>query len=55
VTLQKWLRNGWLSEHQSSRREIADLLGVIDRDLANCQTPGLSPDWQLTIAYNAAL
>jgi hypothetical protein len=55
VSLQDWLRNGWLIEHRTSPQEIADLLGVVDRDLADCQTPGLSPDWRLSIAYNAAL
>ena len=28
---------------------------VIDRDLKDCHSPGLSPDWQMAIAYNAAL
>jgi hypothetical protein len=28
---------------------------VVDRDLHDCQTPGLSTDWRLSIAYNAAL
>jgi hypothetical protein len=28
-------------------------LTVIDRDLKDCQSEGLSPDWQLAIAYNA--
>jgi len=28
---------------------------MADRDLTQCQTPHLSPDWQLNIAYNAAL
>ena len=28
---------------------------MADRDLAQCQTANLSPDWQLNIAYNAAL
>jgi hypothetical protein len=28
---------------------------VIERDLADCRTPGLSADWRLNIAYNAAL
>ena len=55
VDLRDWLKNGWLTEHQTSRQEIADLLGVIDRDAAQCQLPGLGPDWQLNIAYNAAL
>jgi len=55
MSLQDWLRNGWLIEHQTSGQEIADLLGVIDRDLADCRTAGLSPDWQLSIAYNGAV
>jgi len=28
---------------------------MADRDLAQCRTPHLSPDWQLNIVYNAAL
>lgn len=28
---------------------------MADRDLEDCQTPGLSPDWKLNIAHNAAL
>ena len=55
MSLQDWLRNGWLTEHPCSRQEIADLFGVVDRDLHDCQTPGLSADWRLNIAYNAAL
>lgn len=55
MSLRDWLKNGWLTEHQSSQQEISDLLAVIDRDLTDCQTSGLSPDWRLSIAYNAAL
>lgn len=55
MSLRDWLTNGWLREHRPSKEEIRDLLGVADRDLADCQTPGLSPDWRLSIAYNAAL
>jgi hypothetical protein len=55
MSLQDWLRNGWLTEHESSREEIADLSSVVDRDLRDCQSRGLSTDWQLSIAYNAAL
>jgi len=53
--LKDWLRNGWLIEHHASSREIRDLLGVVDRDLADCRVSGLSPDWRLNIAFNAAL
>lgn len=55
MSLQEWLRSGWLVSHESSRHEINDLLAVADRDLADAQTAGLSSDWRLNIAYNAAL
>jgi hypothetical protein len=55
VSLQDWLKSRWLIEHQTSRQEILDLLSIADRDLAQCRTPNLNPDWQLNIAYNAAL
>ena len=55
MSLQDWLKSRWLVEHQTSRQEMLDLLSMADHDLAQCQTPHLSPDWQLNIAYNAAL
>ncbi len=55
MSLQDWLKSRWLIKHQTSRQEIVDLLGMADRDLVQCRTPTLSPDWQLNIAYNAAL
>ena len=55
MSLQDWLKSRWLIEHQTSRQEISDLLSMADRDLDQCRTPHLSPDWQLNIAYNAAL
>ncbi len=58
MSLQAWLANGWLATHQSSRAQIADLLAVVDRDLSDAraaQSAGLSNDWRLNIAYNAAL
>lgn len=55
MSLSDWARNGWLLPHRASPREIADLLAIVDRDLADSQAPGLSADWQLNIAYNAAL
>jgi hypothetical protein len=55
MSLRRWLENGWLIEHKTSAREIADLLAVADRDLKASRTSGLDADWRLTIAYNAAL
>jgi len=55
VSLSDWRKNGWVTEQESSRNEISDLLAVIERDLHDCRTAGLSPDWRFNIAYNAAL
>ncbi len=55
MTLQNWLLNGWLTPHKTSPEEISNLLSLVSRDLSDCQLPGLSPDWRLNIAYNAAL
>ena len=55
MSLQNWLNNGWLTEHRTSLQEIVDLLAVAKRDISDCKTSGLSPHWQLNIAYNAAL
>lgn len=55
MTLQSWLLNDWLKQHKTSRNEVSDLFALIERDLADCQAAGLSADWRLNIAYNAAL
>jgi hypothetical protein len=55
MSLQKWVEFGWLRAHQSSRREIAGLLSIVDRDLKDAREQVISPDWRLGIAYNAAL
>jgi len=55
MSLKNWRDNGWLADHKTSPQEIADLLAVAKRDLKYSSAPGLSPDWQLAIGYNAAL
>jgi len=55
LSLNDWLKNGWLIEHKTSPEEIADLFRIVDRDLKDCEVTYLSPDWRLNIAYNAAL
>jgi hypothetical protein len=42
-------------KHRTSRQEIHDLLQVVERDLADSAAEGLSADWRMNIAYNAAL
>lgn len=55
MSLKNWQLNGWLANHETSPQEITDLLSVADRDLQDCTVSGLSADWRLNIAYNAAL
>jgi hypothetical protein len=53
--LKRLLAEGKLRGHRTSAREIADLLGVIDRDLADAAVQELSADRRFSIAYEAAL
>jgi hypothetical protein len=55
MSLRDWLNAQWVSEHETSPEEVADLLAVIDRDLKAAAVKGLDDDWRLAIAYNAAL
>ncbi len=55
MSLADWRKNGWLVEHQTSAQEIADLLAVVERDLADSVAEQVSADWRMNIAYNAAL
>ena len=55
MSFQNWVEYGWLKPHATSREEIHNLFGIIDRDLKDCQVPGLSADARLERAYNAAL
>ena len=55
MSLAQWHENGWLRPHKTNRQQIADLLAIVERDLADACTARLSSDWQFGIAYNAAL
>jgi hypothetical protein len=55
MTLQDWLSSGWLKQHATSRKEIADLLGKVDRDISEACKEEITLDWRLAIAYNACL
>jgi len=54
MSLQSWLENGWLRRHKTSKKEIANLLKIVERDLKDAEG-GISNDWRFGIAYNAAL
>ena len=55
MSLEHWLQNGWLSQSEAAVPEIQSLLQVVDRDLADAQTSGLSPHGRFQHAYDAAL
>jgi hypothetical protein len=55
MSLRDWLESSWLVEHKTSPEEIAGLLAIVERGLANAKVAGLSDDWRFNIAYNAAL
>jgi uncharacterized protein (UPF0332 family) len=53
--LQRWLDTGDLRPHRTSRREIADLLALAERDLSDAQVAALSLDRRFATAYSGAL
>lgn len=55
MSLQNWLQIGHLTNHQATVAEVRNLLGVVDRELADASVAGLSDDGQFTHAYDAAL
>jgi uncharacterized protein (UPF0332 family) len=55
MTLEIWHNSGWLREHNTSREEVQNLFGIIERDLSDAKNADLTNDWQFAIAYNACL
>ncbi|HUV73023.1 MAG TPA: hypothetical protein VMW79_01820 [Anaerolineae bacterium] len=53
--LNRLLAEGNLRRHRTSAREIADLLTLVDRDLADAAVEEVSADRRFAIAYEAAL
>lgn len=35
MSLSQWANNGWLRPHQTSAKEVQDLLAIVKRDLAD--------------------
>jgi uncharacterized protein (UPF0332 family) len=55
MSLQRWLRERRLRQHQSSSDEIKALWGIVQRDLEDAAIEQLSPDRRYATAYNAIL
>ncbi len=55
TNVSRWLKEEKLKVHNTSADEIAKLLRIIDRDLADANICELSADRRFITAYNAAL
>src|SRR5437879_3755521 len=55
MSLEQWLRNGSLREHQATVTELQMLFAVVERERANAAVQGLSADGRFMHAYDAAL
>jgi hypothetical protein len=55
MTLRGWLENRWIEAHKATRQEVADLLAIVDRDLADAAVSGISSDARGNLAYSAVL
>lgn len=55
MSLEIWLRNGWLKAEETTIPEIQKLFQVVDRELSDARAQNLSPDGKFQHAYVAAL
>ena len=55
MSLEDWLNNHWIHEHQTSAQEIQDLLHSASEDLRSAEIAGIAAGWRLSMAYTAAL
>ena len=54
MSLEKWVEFGWLKAEPASPQEIADLLGIVARDLRDARVEAISEDRRFEAAFNAA-
>jgi hypothetical protein len=55
MSLEKWVEYGWLRREDTSPAEIKDLLGIVDRGLADCKVEAVSTDLRFIAAFGDAL
>ena len=55
MSFESWLKEGRLKRHKPARQEIASLVALADRRLADSRIPGVSAEGRVLLAYNAAL
>ena len=55
MSLEKWVEYGWLRREATSPGEIKDLLGIVERSLADSKVEAVSTDLRFIAAFSAAL
>ena len=55
MTLDDWVRSGWLRAHTPSEQQMRNLFAIVDRERADAATTSISLDARLSMLYNAAL
>jgi hypothetical protein len=55
MSLEKWVEYGWLRREPTSNSEIKNLLGIVERSLADSKVAAVSTDLRFVAAFNAAL
>ena len=55
MSLEKWVEYGWPRREPTSPAEIRDLLGIVERSLADSKVDAVSTDLSFIAAFNAAL
>jgi hypothetical protein len=55
MSLEKWVEYGWLRREATSPAEIKDLLGIVERGLADSKVEAVSTDLRFIAAFSAAL
>ena len=55
MSLDAWHRSRLVVEHEPSRQEISELLGIVRTDLEDARIPQVSADRRLACCYSALL
>ncbi len=55
MSLEKWAEYDWLKAEPSSPNEVANLLSIVTRALADAQVDAISDDLRFQAAFSAAL
>ena len=55
MSLEKWVEYGWLRREPTSPGEIKDLLGIVERSLADSKVEAVSTDLRFIAALTRRL